>query len=98
MSGVMSGDRASTYACQLEVTSSQWQSRRFITFVSWIRDGAAIFSMASAFEMTPKGPVQVTNMCQGSPTASTGPTKARRLSPKGWSTMPDDLKVRLCPK
>jgi hypothetical protein len=95
MSGVMSGDRWTTYACNTTSSSVEWQGRRWIEFYQSIRDGAAVFDVISAVEMTPKGPVVVTHMCQGSPTARTGQYR-RPPPPSGWKTFPDDLKARLC--
>ncbi len=95
LAGVMDGERATQMACDMSVTSAEWNGRRWIAIRSDIRDGHAFYAYADAFEMKPTGPVQVTNQCQGSPTAATGPY-GRRLEPAGWEKLPKDLRERLC--
>ncbi|APR78869.1 Hypothetical protein A7982_04216 [Minicystis rosea] len=92
---MLSGDRWTPFACNITTSSVEWRGRRWIELYQAIRDGAAIFDVISAVELTPKGPVVVTHTCQDSPTAGTGPGR-RPPPPPGWKTFPNDLKARLC--
>jgi hypothetical protein len=93
--GVMDGDNWTPNACDISVSSVDWNGRKWVTFNSDIREGHTFFECVSAMELTAKGFILSTNGCQRLPDGDVTGTFPV-LKPNGWSTFPDKLKARLC--